>query len=416
MRWGPNWIGALALVVGCALCVPAAAFAAPPNDDFAEREDLGTGLPVEVERTNLGATSEAGEPSVGGSGHSVWFKWKATATELVTVGTCNGGIGFRAEIGVFTGAALGALTEIAGWNAGGRADCPGEWGTTATFRAVAGVEYAIAVDGLPSFPDPESGQGFIALKIAATPTPANDAFSAAAPLSDTSPPSGVYSVGAQGFTWNATKEPGEPAHGGDLGGASVWYSWTAPSTDRYGVAVSCPKAQLVYGVYTGTSVGGLTNLTGKGECGMLLLDASAGTTYRIAIDGKGNGDPASVTMGSFSVGVFRSPSSPAPREFGSFPEIDRPFRPKPINTMLRRRVVVSEQRRATFYFRSNQKEARFRCQLDRRMPTWCKSPKTYKHLSVGRHEFKVIAIDPTSHGDGTPPIARFRIAKSARSK
>ena len=55
----------------------------------------------------------------------------------------------------------------------------------------------------------------------ATP-PSNDNFANAETITDR-------------FGWldgdntEATKEPGEPNHAGNPGGASVWYSWTAPA-------------------------------------------------------------------------------------------------------------------------------------------------------------------------------------------
>ena len=56
--------------------------------------------------------------------------------------------------------------------------------------------------------------------------PANDNFvDAEVPSTeDTSPTSGS--------NVDATKEAGEPDHGGDAGGASVWYRWTASDSGR----------------------------------------------------------------------------------------------------------------------------------------------------------------------------------------
>src|SRR4051794_2910328 len=52
--------------------------------------------------------------------------------------------------------------------------------------------------------------------------PGNDAFASAQILSG----SGAT---ASGTNVLATKEAGEPNHNGNAGGASVWYSWTAPA-------------------------------------------------------------------------------------------------------------------------------------------------------------------------------------------
>src|SRR4029453_12207569 len=55
--------------------------------------------------------------------------------------------------------------------------------------------------------------------------PTNDNFANAQVLG------GRYG-GTDGDSTGATKEPGEPNHAGNPGGASLWYLWTAPSTGR----------------------------------------------------------------------------------------------------------------------------------------------------------------------------------------
>ena len=52
--------------------------------------------------------------------------------------------------------------------------------------------------------------------------------------------------------------------------------------------------------------------------------------------------------------------------------------------------------RATFIFSYTGPAAGFRCRLDRRPPTPCKSPKTYRGLAPGAHAFRVVPVD----GDG----------------
>ena len=61
MRRGPFSLRVALLVVGCVLCLPAAALAAPANDNIADREVLGPDLPIEVTRSNVGATREGSE-------------------------------------------------------------------------------------------------------------------------------------------------------------------------------------------------------------------------------------------------------------------------------------------------------------------------------------------------------------------
>lgn len=413
-----------ALVAVCCLVMAPGAVAAPPaNDNFAAAEDLGVGLPVQVERSNYGATKEIGEPPSEAlpisSGHSVWFRWEAADTGFVTLSTCGDSF-FGAVLGVYTGPLLDELTEVAGNSASEGPECvEPQRGSAVSFKALAGVEYKIFVDGyqrFPEEPEDERGQGAFRLGLRALPLPANDAFANAAVLEGQARPDGGYSAQARGFTWGATKEPGEPAHAGDQGGASVWYAWTAPATASYGVSV-CGPYRGVLGLYAGDALSTLVPV-GANDCsgggGLVIFRAEEGSAYRIAIDGKYVAGSGTATMGSFLLGLFRMPPGMgAPTPPVAFPE-PPPIERKAIDTVLRKRVVSSERRRATFRFGATSGEARFRCQLDKRAPTWCRSPKTYEHLSIGPHSFKVTAIDATSSGDGTPPVANFRISRVGR--
>ncbi len=420
MRLRGKGAGAL-LLIGCLGFWAPVAAAAPANDDFASRESLGAGLPVEVVRSSYGATSEAGEPSPGapvnGTGHSIWFEWEAPSSGFVTLTLCGSGVG--PVVGVYAGTAVDALTEVAGDFAseGPEGSCPGtEWRDATTFRAIAGAKYEIVADGVARFleePNSESGQGVFELRLAATPVPVNDDFADAAQLDSEILANGSYTARATGYTWGATKEAGEPAHAGDPGGASVWYSWTAPSSGTYGLSGCGPFGSLL-AVYTGGSLPALTPVTGIAPCDrLILLQASGGTTYRIAIDGRFDPMTATAAMGSFSLLIFREP--PAPPALGGSsvgsPPLVRKKGPK-LETTIRKRVVNVAKRRATFVFRSSRSDSSFQCWLDRRMPTSCRSPKTYEHLSLGRHVFKVYAVDSAGSGDPSPAVASFRIAEA----
>ena len=61
-----------------------------------------------------------------------------------------------------------------------------------------------------------------AVTVQPVPAPANDNFASGQAISGAS-------GSATGTNVGATKEPGEPDHDGDAGGASVWYVWTAPA-------------------------------------------------------------------------------------------------------------------------------------------------------------------------------------------
>lgn len=394
---------AAALIVVLLALVPAAAAAPPANDDFADRQPLAGALPITATGTNLEATKEAEEPPFGSlglfaSGHTIWYEWEATSSGFVTVNTCDSSM--RAVLAVFTGTALNALTEVAGDFATQGPDCPDFYGEAVTFRAVSGTTYAIGIDGSSPFPEEEHpGQGAVDLEILETPPPANDDFADARVLSGEML-GVIYAAGAEGHSWNATKEPGEPAHSGDPGGASVWYSWTAPETGRY--LFSCGRATgAVFAFYTGSAVDTLAPVGFSGECSLRLFDAVQETTYRIAIDGKFNSSIGAAEAGVVSLNISREPPAP-PSTWKEPPWLEG----RRVNTLLQKRVVRPKQRRATFVFGATEPGARFICKLDKRPEGFCTSPKTYRRLKPGKHVFKVAAI-----GDTTSAVARFQIPK-----
>lgn len=65
-------------------------------------------------------------------------------------------------------------------------------------------------------------------------------------------------------------------------------------------------------------------------------------------------------------------------------------------------------RRARFRFSSSEPDSSFLCRLDRRPYRDCDSPKAYRHLDLGRHRFRVKAIDSDKLVDPTPAHKSFR--------
>jgi hypothetical protein len=120
-----------------------------------------------------------------------------------------------------------------------------------------------------------------------------------------------------GSSIGATKELGEPNHAGNPGGASVWYSWTAPASGTLSFDTAGSTFDTVLAAYTGTSVGALTPLASNDDSGgnltsRVLFAVAAGTTYRFAVDGF-NGASGSVTVNWSLAGSSGGPSSgPAP--------------------------------------------------------------------------------------------------------
>jgi hypothetical protein len=64
---------------------------------------------------------------------------------------------------------------------------------------------------------------------------------------------------------------------------------------------------------------------------------------------------------------------------------------------------------AKFTFSSTEPGSTFECKLDKRKFKPCSSPKKYKHLSSGKHKFKVRAVDAAGNADTTPAKKKFTI-------
>ncbi|MBW4682373.1 MAG: hypothetical protein KME19_20105 [Microcoleus vaginatus WJT46-NPBG5] len=103
---------------------------------------------------------------------------------------------------------------------------------------------------------------------------------------------GLYGSGGttNGDNINATKEVGEPNHAGFTGGTSVWWSWTAPVARTATIDTFGSNFDTMLGVYTGSSVSGLTAIAGNDDSNdttqsQVTFNPVAGTTYRIAVDG-----------------------------------------------------------------------------------------------------------------------------------
>jgi hypothetical protein len=113
--------------------------------------------------------------------------------------------------------------------------------------------------------------------------PANDAFDAALELSG-------RSDAVSGTNKDATKEPGEPNHAGETGGASVWYHWTAPVGGEATISTCGSDFDTLLAAYTGDAVNALTEVGSNDDvCGFqssISFTAEEGEKYRIAVDGR----------------------------------------------------------------------------------------------------------------------------------
>jgi hypothetical protein len=131
--------------------------------------------------------------------------------------------------------------------------------------------------------------------------PPNDNFASAQVISG-------CSGSVNGTNVGATRESGEPNHSPDNGGGSrsIWYQWTAPSSGSVTFTTAGSGFDTVMGIYTGSSVGSLASV-GKADdnsatdkTSTVTFSATAGTVYRIAVDGYNNsgsgGDTGPVTL------------------------------------------------------------------------------------------------------------------------
>jgi hypothetical protein len=137
------------------------------NNDFANRFTL-TGAKVTTTGVSVGATIEPGEPTGGGFGNNrgatLWWTWTAPATGTVRIDTF--GSTFNTVLGVYTGTAVDALTQIAlNNNAPGVNDV-----SLVSFNAQAGTAYEIQVGGAAGFGGGTPASGSIQLNIQMPPT------------------------------------------------------------------------------------------------------------------------------------------------------------------------------------------------------------------------------------------------------
>ncbi len=144
---------------------------------------------------------------------------------------------------------------------------------------------------------------------AGTPPPpfasGSDAFAAR----PTIPASGGAAAPVSNAT--ASKETGEPAHNGNSGGHSLWWTWTPTASGTAVIDTIGSNFDTTLAVYTGTAVNALTAVAsnddgGGGGTSKVTVTVTAGTTYQIAVDGYGsstgtvylNVEPPSVVLPS----------------------------------------------------------------------------------------------------------------------
>jgi hypothetical protein len=269
---------------------------APANDNFASATLL-TGTTVTWTGTNTAATKEVGEPTIPNApgGASIWFAWVAPTSGRVTINT--EGSKFDTTLGVYTGSVVSALTKVAQNDDVSRTDLT----SSVSFVAAAGTTYYIAVDGY------RAATGTVVLNLATAAVPANDNFAGAAVLTGSS------------LTWTGTNvgaslESGEPRIAGVTGGASVWFTWVAPTSGTVTLDTHGSSFDTTLGVFTGSAVNSLTSVASNDDdwanntlTSALQFNAVAGATYYFAVDGY-HGATGNITL---NLSLVQSAHAPA---------------------------------------------------------------------------------------------------------
>jgi hypothetical protein len=90
----------------------------------------------------------------------------------------------------------------------------------------------------------------------------------------------------------------------------------------------------------------------------------------------------------------------------------KPDRIAPQTKLLRRPpavIGVAPRKRATVVFRFGANESSsFECKLDAKPYRRCRSPLR-THLAIGRHTFRVFAIDAAGNRDKTPALVKVQV-------
>jgi hypothetical protein len=254
-----------------------------PNNDFFTNALLFPVAVTKVFDNNTATTTEPGEPAYVGNpgGKSVWWFWVAPSNGTYVLDT----VGSQADtlLAVYTGSTVGTLAIVGAddnRNAGGA--------SLVKFSAVGGTTYHFAVDGYAGTNGVSEGAIVLNLNPSLV---LNDDFAERVTLSGQ-----TNQVTASNLT--ASKEPGEPNHGGNAGGRSLWWTWTAHLTAPVIVTTRNSAFDTALAVYTGTSLGSLA-LVGENDDSdpfnpaagsVVAFPAIAGQTYQIAVDGYRSAD------------------------------------------------------------------------------------------------------------------------------
>jgi hypothetical protein len=250
--------------------------ATPPDNDNWEDAWTIYGLDWWESGRNYGATMEWNEPGDDDrAGRSVWWKWVANFTGPVFVAIREAT--FTTLLSVFEGTDFYTMDLIDSDQA--FVDPIYGMPSEIMFDAVEGQTYYFAVDGV--WAEDESGE--FSIEIQEPIPPDNDSFANA---EDRGSNEYTYFWGNNYF---ATEEPDEPEVTAyeieDIGGSTVWFKWTAPYYGRAVIDSTYNVYNSIVAVYTGATLGTLTEVAVIPDWEIAEFEIEASQTYYIAVNG-----------------------------------------------------------------------------------------------------------------------------------
>lgn len=289
----------------------------PANDDLADAEDLGTDPTGVFSGSNIDATWEAWEDSVGYDQPSVWYRFSIdyTGTQAVSLTKTGSDTDWEpyGEIYEITSDPPADFTDLSYYNyIGDNVSPPG--GVASTDVDWVPGDYVLIVTNWNS--DGSWDDFDLEFQAPAVP-PANDMFASRVHLPNS------YKVCVTGSTELATAKTGadfnEPnTNPGNINPPypSVWYEWTSPNYNNEPInfQIDClgsAAGSLYLEVFTGTSLGGLTLISsdhnsGAGGKPQLTLNTNGDINYKIRVS-----SPAA-SWGDFNLNITAQPGGSPP--------------------------------------------------------------------------------------------------------
>lgn len=222
-------------------------------------------------------TSTVDGSRITAGGQSFWWRWTAPATGRLQIHTRKSTGGADTLLVVHVPAGSGTRQLLANDNSSAEV----RW-SQLDFGVTKGTQLIFEVRGMGV------GQSLVLEGTQGVQAgPANDTFGSPAAVSGSR---WVF----RGSNYNASAETGEPAHAGLPANNSVWFSWIAPATRPVTVSTQGSSTDTVLAVYTGSTVNGLNSVGSSDNANRTVtysqvrFNATAGVTYRIAVDTKHN--------------------------------------------------------------------------------------------------------------------------------